>query len=450
MRILFLLPLLSALLVQTASSAPVTFQRASSVLGQPNFTSDALPLVSDKTFAYPEAVVIEPVTGKVFVGDYSAHRILRFTSVSAYQTHASAEAVLGQPDFTSAAAANPPTASSLNSPGGLVFDSQGNLYVADYDNKRVLRWNNAATVASGSSADAVIGQTDFTSNGSPGAGPHSRFEGPWVLAIDASDNLYVGDYLSHRVLRFADAPSLSGNPAASAVFGQPDFASFATGTDPGAGPTLTSGIFAYIWGLHIDPAGRLWVGDALNNRVLRFDNAATKPSAALPDAVLGQLDFATDSNLSGLTGLRRPYYLAMDAEGTLWVSDNGSSRVVGYKNAGTLPATGANAADVVLGQPDFTTLVAGSTTDRSIADPRGIAVTPAGGLLIADSDSFRILHFLYDATAAGPVPDTAGLLAQIAAAKKALKKAKKAGKKPLAKKLAKKIAALNAQLASLN
>ncbi len=442
MRFHHLLPLfLAAFLVQTAWSRPVTYQRASSVLGQPNFTSDAQPLVSDKTFAYPEVVVIEPVTGKLFVADYSAHRILRFTSVAAYQTHAAAEAVLGQPDFISEAAANPPTASSLKGPGGLAFDSLGNLYVADYDNKRVLRWNNAATVASGSPADAVIGQADFTSRADPGVGPHSRFSGPWVLAIDASDNLYVGDYLLHRVLRFADAPSLTGNPAASAVFGQPDLASFGNGTDPGAGPVLTVGILAYVWGLHIDPAGRLWVSDTSNNRVLRFDNAATKPSAAMPDAVLGQPDFATVTNLTGATGLRNPYHLAMDTDGTLWVSDSSNSRVLGYKNAGTRPATGANAANIVLGQPNFTTYGPGPETDRSIGVPGGIAVTPAGGLLIADGGAYRILHFRNES----PILK-ASLQQQIAAAKKALKKAMKAGKKSQAKKFAKKIASLNAQL----
>jgi sugar lactone lactonase YvrE len=438
----FLLPLLfAALLVPSAWSRPVTYQRATSVLGQPNLTSDAVLELSDKTLGYPEFVAIEPVTGKVFVADSGAHRILRFTSVAAYQTYAAAEAVLGQPDFTSDAATDPPTASTLNSPGGMVFDSQGNLYVADYDNKRVLRWNNPTTIASGSPADVVIGQTDFTSKVSPGPGPHSGFNGPWVLAIDPSDNLYVGDYLLHRVLRFANAPSLTGNPDASAVFGQPNLAGSSIGTDPGTGPVLTTGILSYIWGLHLDPAGRLWVGDTSNNRVLRFDNAATKPSAALPDAVLGQPDFATDSNLTGATGLNTPFHLAMDTDGTLWVSDNGNARVLGYKNAGTRPATGANAADIVLGQPNFTSYVSGPVTDRGLGNPRGIAVTPAGGLLIADSDAARVVHFRNES----PILQAA-LRKQIAAAKKALKKAKKARKTAQAKKLAKEIVSLNAQL----
>lgn len=440
------LPLfLTCLLIPSAWSRPVTYQRATSVLGQPDFTSSgsASP-VSAQSFVQPEAIVIEPVTGKVFVSDYQGNRVLRFSSTAAYQTNASAEAVLGQADFDEVNPADPPTAASLNGPGEMAFDSQGNLYVADYFNRRILRWNNPTTISSGAAADIVIGQADFTSKVDPGTGgAHSLFDGPWALAIDASDNLYLGDYDLQRVLRFADAPSLSGTGiSASAVFGQPDLGSFDSGLDPGAGPLLTVGIFNYVWGLHVDTAGRLWVADNGNVRVLRFDNAATKPSGALPNAVLGQPNFASSASGQGASRLRNAFHLAMDAAGTLWLSDANNSRVLGFKNAGTRPATGVNNANIVLGQPNFTATGGALVNDRSIVRPYGIAVTPAAGLLIADGSASRVLHFRSENAAL-----QASLRTQIAAAQKALKKAKKAGKKAQAKKLAKKVASLNAQLA---
>lgn len=437
--------LLATFLIPSVWSRPVTYQRATSVLGQPDFTSSGSPSpVDDKSFVQPEAVVIEPVTGKVFVSDYQGNRILRFSSTAAHQTNASAEAVLGQADFDEVDPADPPTAASLNGPGGMAFDSQGNLYVADYSNRRILRWNNPTTIMSGAAADIVIGQADFTSKVDPGTGgAHSLFDGPWALGIDASDNLYLGDYDLHRVLRFADAPSLSGAAiTASAVFGQPDLGSFDTGLDPGPGPLLTGGIFNYLWGLHIDTAGRLWVADNGNARVLRFDNAATKPSSSLPNAVLGQPDFASGGAGQGASRINNAFHLAMDAAGTLWLSDFGNFRVLGFKNAGTRPATGVNNANIVLGQPNFTAVAGSSINDRSFGRPYGIAVTPAGGLLVADGGADRVLHFRSENAAL-----QASLRKQIAAAKKALKKAKKAGKKPLARKLAKKIKSLNAQLA---
>ncbi len=163
--------LLATLLAPSAWSRPITYQRGTSVLGQPNFTSTATPPLDAKTFLQPEAIVIEPVTKKVFISDYEGSRILRFSSVAAYQNHSAAEAVLGQPGFTTSATPNPPTAASLSGPGGMAFDSSGNLYVADYGNKRVLRWNNPTTIASGTAADVVIGQANGTSNASPEPDP---------------------------------------------------------------------------------------------------------------------------------------------------------------------------------------------------------------------------------------------------------------------------------------
>lgn len=438
--------LVAAILVSTAWSRPVTFQRATSVLGQPSFTSsDLASPTDDKTFVQPEAIVIEPVTGKVFVSDYSGNRILRFSSTAAYQTNAAAEAVLGQADFDEVDPADPPTAASLYGPGGMAFDSQGNLYVADYSNRRILRWNDPTTVSSGAPADVVIGQADFTSKVDPGTGgTHSLFKGPWALAIDASDNLYLGNFDLHRVLRFANAPSLSGTGiTASAVFGQPDLAGFEAGLDPGPGPLLTVGIFNYLWGLHVDSAGRLWVADNGNARVLRFDAAATKPSGALPDAVLGQPDFASAASGQGASRLRNAFHVVTDTAGILWLSDFANSRVLGFKNAGTRPATGVNNANIVLGQANFTANGGASVNDRRIGQPYGIAVTPAGGLLVADGSADRVLHFRSENAAL-----QASLRNQIAAAQKALKKAKKAGKKAQAKKIAKKIVSLNAQLAA--
>ena len=48
-------------------------------------------------------------------------------------------------------------------------------------------------------------------------------------------------------------------------------------------------------GLAVDQSGRLWVVDSRNNRVLRFDNAASKPNGASADGVLGQSDFTSNS-----------------------------------------------------------------------------------------------------------------------------------------------------------
>ena len=194
MRIPFICVLLVAC-APIAYSEPTTYQAATSVIGQPDFVSDDGSPPTARTLGVTDGIVVDPTTGKVFVADYTANRVLRYSSTAAYTTNPVAEAVFGQADFNSGAGApvDPPTRNSLAGPSGLAIDAQGRLWVTDSRNKRVLRYDNAATKASNSPADAVLGQSDFVSNGAPAAGSHSGFGEPGGLAIDSAGSLWVSD-----------------------------------------------------------------------------------------------------------------------------------------------------------------------------------------------------------------------------------------------------------------
>jgi sugar lactone lactonase YvrE len=97
----------------------------------------------------------------------------------------------------------------------------------------------------------------------------------------------VADTGNNRVLRFASSSALSNGAAAEGVLGQADFTSGSQNRGGGiAGNTLNAP-----YGIAVDEAGRLWVADLFNNRVLRFDSAASKANGADADGVLGQADF---------------------------------------------------------------------------------------------------------------------------------------------------------------
>jgi len=139
-----------------------TFQPASIVLGQPDFTSNGSSLSPSFPggLGNPSGIAIDPTTGKVFVSDTGNSRVLRFSSVAAWQKNgALPEAVFGQPNFTGYNANQgmaSPTAATMWFPEGLFVDSTGRLWVADSGNNRVLFFVLASLLGNDPPADGVL------------------------------------------------------------------------------------------------------------------------------------------------------------------------------------------------------------------------------------------------------------------------------------------------------
>ena len=107
------------------------------------------------------------------------------------------------------------------------------------------------------------------------------------------------------------------------------------------------------FGVFVDAGGRLWVSEDVNNRAIRFDNAAGKANGASADGVLGQPNFTTNTYSTTQNGTGNVRGVWGDGRGRLYLVDEGNSRIMIFNNAASL-ANGANA-DNVLGQANFTT-----------------------------------------------------------------------------------------------
>jgi hypothetical protein len=133
------------------------------------------------------------------------------------------------------------------------------------------------------------------------------------------------------------------------------------------------------------------VAERTNNRVVRFDNAAGLSNGSAANGVLGQTDFIT--NTTGLTQSKfdGPRGVFMDGLGRLFVGDEGNSRVIVFTNAAAKP-NGGNA-DNVLGQPDFITNAAATTT-TGLNYPSTVFIDNANNhIWIPDTYSHRVLRY---------------------------------------------------------
>jgi NHL repeat len=158
--------------------------------------------------------------GNLFVGDYGNCRIVEFKAP--FSTGMAASIAIGQPDLTSSNCGT--TASTMDSPLGIAFDSSGNLWTSDYVNSRVLEFKSP--FSTGMSAGLVLGQSDFTSSASSTRA--SGLSEPYDVSFDSKGNLYVADYNNSRTLVFSGP--LSNGMSATQVLGAPDFTTSSCGT----------------------------------------------------------------------------------------------------------------------------------------------------------------------------------------------------------------------------
>src|SRR5262245_27409231 len=173
---------------------------------------------------------------------------------------------------------------------------------------------------------------------------------------------------------------------ASFVLGQPDFTSKAKGTSQMQLDTPE--------GVALDGNGGVYVADTLNHRVLHFPSTclSNHTNGCAADVVIGQANFATHEPGTDQNRLWGPENITRDEQGNLYVADTENNRVLRFPSACLSNHTNGCAADLVLGQPDFTSSDAG-TSEVQVSAPVSVAIDAQGGLYLADMGNNRVLHF---------------------------------------------------------
>jgi sugar lactone lactonase YvrE len=226
--------------------------------------------------------------GNVFVVDLSNHRVMRWAPGATTGTIAA-----GSITGVSGSATN-----RLSSPVGLAFDSQGRMYVADFDNHRVMRYN------SGFLTGTITG-TPVAGNGTAGA-LLNQLNAPRRLFIDALNNLYVGDDGNARVLKFP-ANSTSGTSGVKVAGGN------------GHGGQLRQ-INNPISDIYADASGNVYLSDYSNERIVRWQ----------PGSIQGELIVGGNGYGWNLNQVSRPTGLHMTSKGDIFVLQRDHARLLKF------------------------------------------------------------------------------------------------------------------------
>ena len=359
---------------------------ADTVVGQDNFDNTAPNSADPRSNGLytPRSSII--INNKLFIIDTNNHRILIYNTIPTTDGVA-ADVVIGQTDFLTATSGTSST--KLKNPSGIYSDGT-KLFVSDMSNNRILIYNTIPTT-NGVAADVVIGQTDFLTATSGTS--NLKLKNPYGIYSDGT-KLFVTDMSNNRILIYNTMPTTNG-VAADVVIGQTDFTTATSGT--------SSTKLKYPSGIYSDGT-KLFITDYSNNRILIYNTIPTTNGVAA-DVVIGQTDFLTAT--SGTSSTKLKYPSGIYSDGTkLFVSDMSNNRILIYN---AIPTTNGVAADVVIGQTDFTlngiNIIGNIASQEGLNSPRN-SIIINNKLFISDTFNNRILIY-------NTIPTTNGVAADV-------------------------------------
>ncbi|MBM3269936.1 MAG: hypothetical protein FJZ01_20065 [Candidatus Sericytochromatia bacterium] len=238
----------------------------------------------------------------------------------------------------------------FDTPYGLTVDASGNLYVADSGNRHVRQVTPAGLVSTWS--PYALGKADM------GASPANLVGFADGIAMGASGSVLLADTRLGVVAGLtADAsPSpLAGNGSLGLLDGESASASF----------NLPSGVLAF-------PDGTVLVADT-QNHAIRWISPGGYTYTWLGDGEAGLQD-----GFGSAVRFNHPTGLALDASGSIYVSDTGNHsirKIDLYGEVTTLAGTGE------FGDDD------GPALSARFDGPTGIAVASDGAVFVSDSNN---------------------------------------------------------------
>jgi NHL repeat len=374
-------------------------------------------------FQSVSAVAADP-SGNVYVVDPVNHRVSKFDSSGNF-VFTWGKAVADGVGFETCAdrpnCANGQTGAfggEMSSPMGVAADGQGFVYVADFGNKRIQKFNvSGVSVAfveawgnavAGGSGYEVCSTAATCVAGANSNGPGGELSGPSSVAVNEAGEVYVGDETANRVQMFDSSGTFLvafGKSVLTVGGGGPaERCTVRLNCKNGTAGTA-GGEFSAPKGVAADAAD-VYVADQGNERVQRFDPGGTFITAWGKDVKIGggnlctvdtQCQAGTPGSLGG--ELNGPHAVATDFAGNAYVADQNNDRIQKFDSSGAWQLTWGKG---VAGGAAFEvcTVAAGCATGApgglggEIDGPNGLASDGAGHVYLSDGNNNRIQKFL--------------------------------------------------------
>ena len=268
------------------------------------------------------------------------------------------------------------TAACLYYPVGLAFDSLGNLYIADYDNDAVRKVTPAGIITT----YAGTGTAGYNGDGGPAT--KADLKGPYGLAFDSENNLYISDYGNHVIREVVFKTGVINTIAGTGVAG-----------DTGNGGLAVNAELDGPVGMYFNTTNNtLYFADSLSFVLREVNVASGIISNFAGSGKAGNLtgNKACSSGKATAANLSVVVDVVFDTSGNAYISNYFNyGAPYGFSEVCKIDTTGA------------ISIVAGTTSESYggddgpantalLHDPTFLAFDASGNLYIADTDNDRI------------------------------------------------------------
>jgi subtilisin family serine protease/sugar lactone lactonase YvrE len=304
--------------------------------------------------------------GAIYIAEYFGQKIRKVSAGGVINTFAGtgAEGFSGD--------GGPATQANLEYPLGVAEHPSGDsVFIADFGNNRIRKVDAAGNIQTfaGNGLPPREPGGVYHGNGFSGDGLAARsatLSNAVGVVVDDAGDLFIADTGNNRIRKVDAATGV-----VDTVVGTGE-----AGSSGDGGPATSATIKSPV-AVAVDDGGRLYLGQLTGIRVVDETGTITRFAGNGAMEASGDGGPAIDAGMSGIAGL------AFDADGNLYVSDSGNSRIRRIDTQGIITTVAGTGTRGFGGD-------GGPATAAKLNIPWGLAFDPAGNLYFADGGNNRI------------------------------------------------------------
>jgi sugar lactone lactonase YvrE len=269
------------------------------------------------------------------------------------------------------------SAAQLGSPAAIAFDSNGNLFFADYGSSRIRRIDKITGVISTIAGSGEKCAHGVNSCGDGGPATSALLNLPQAIAIDGGGNIFIADSVDNKIRRVDASTGII-----TTVVGDGN-ACPNPSSDCGDGGAATAAQLNLPEGIAVDAAGNLYVSDTLDQRVRIVSGGVINAFAGNGGFCQNPTTTCGDGHAATLAHLHKPQQVALDAAGNLYIADTADHKVRKVGTTGTITLFAGLGVQGFGGD-------SGPATGAVLDLPVGVSADGSGNVLISDTGNQRV------------------------------------------------------------